>query len=381
MNPQTSFISEVITQFGPRRGGSEAEDKAQDYFRTRLDEFCHFTEKEPFEASLRAKFGALKVICLLYFVAIGLYWVSLPAALILSLVVAALFLLHFILGYTIMDVFYKKHTSSNVYGVIEPTGTAARTILFSGHMDSTPEFIWWYWFKGWAAKGNFINGILFALTPLLIVGAMAFEGGTRWAVFIILCFTGLLSIMFFFIHGKRVVDGAQDNLSGVSIALEAASRLKGKLKNTRIKVVSFGCEEGGLRGSSAFVGRHEATLKTENAVIINMDSVLLREKLIMLTAEPFSLIRYHKPTIERMSSAWDAVGIKPKTGVLTMGGTDGASFAKKGIPAVSIIGLPLGELHPTYHTRLDTVDQLDPVCLEDLTCALVAFAETWDKEE
>lgn len=38
----------------------------------------------------------------------------------------------------------KLQTSSNVEATIEPTGEVKSTLIFSGHMDSTLEYRWWY---------------------------------------------------------------------------------------------------------------------------------------------------------------------------------------------------------------------------------------------
>ena len=122
--------------------------------------FCTSTREEPFTAALRAKFKALMPIVGAFWVSIALYWVSIPAALILGAIAAVVFLLHFVLYRQILDPLYAQIESRNIVGVLEPQQEAKRTLIFSGHMDSTKEFIWWYRLGHIGAVMMVVGGIL-----------------------------------------------------------------------------------------------------------------------------------------------------------------------------------------------------------------------------
>ena len=73
------------------------------------------------------------------------------------------------------------------------------------------------------------------------------------------------------------VPGAIDNLSAVSILLMIGRILKRhpelQPEDTEIRLVTFGCEEAGTRGSRAYVRAHEAELRAADAVFVNIESI------------------------------------------------------------------------------------------------------------
>jgi hypothetical protein len=68
-------------------------------------------------------------------------------------------------------------------------------------------------------------------------------------------------------------DGAADNATGVAVALEIASTLKGLDPPYTTRVLLAGSEESGLRGSRAHVARLSPEEKKEIALAINIDTV------------------------------------------------------------------------------------------------------------
>jgi hypothetical protein len=383
-----ALIRTLIDRFGPRRAGSQAEEQAQGYFRDLLRNCCDTTACQSFRAPLRAKFHALKPLCWAFYAALGLYWWVPGAAVGLAGLVAVLTLLHFVLPFLVLDKLYPKHPSLNVWGDIEPRGEPRQTLIFSGHMDSTPEFIWWYRLKQWGGRLTVLGIGTLLLTPLLLGSALLF--GPPAAQSAVLAWHHLpwaiaalfapVTIVLLTLHGKRVVPGAQDNLSGTATALGAAEALlaAGRLQHTRIRVLSFGAEEGGLRGSKAYVRAFRQQLLREQAVLINLDSLVDGQALHVVEQEPTGLVRYPPALVQRVLAAFQAAGVPARPGSPPIGGTDAASFARRGLPAVSILGLPLDRLHPTYHTRLDVPERLDPTALDGARQALIRLAQQWD---
>lgn len=376
------FVGHFIDTFGPRRAGSEAETKAQHYLAEQLRSFCHEVTVEPFDAALRAKFHSLRWFTLAFALALVLPYWSLKAALLVALSNALLYVFHFVLFHAVLDPLFPSMRSHNVVGNVEPKGQVKSTLIFAGHMDSTPEFIWWYWFKGFGARMMVIAGFSWLLLPLYYALALVF-GWPVWQSVPWWVFVGLspFSLAFFFIHGKRVVPGAQDNLSGVAVAFEVARRIaqSGGLEHTRIRMLSFGAEECGLKGSGAYATRHKAKLVAENAQVINLDGILDIEHMYVIEREVMAMQSHSPALIETLLEAFERQGLPQKRGTIPIGGTDASSFSSRGIPATSIVGLPMGQLHPTYHTRLDTLDCLDPVTMDRISSLLVDLARTWDK--
>lgn len=375
------LVKHIIEKFGPRRAGSEAETKAQIYLSEQIQSFCDTVTVEPFKDALRAKFSSLKLFCIGFYVALILPKFSMEAALFVAFVNGFLFLFHFVMYYNWLDFLFPKIESRNITGTIEPKGEVKTTLLFAGHMDSTPEFIWWYWLKDWGIRLMLLGGVSFAILPIyyLIYLVLGYEVwmSIPWWIFV---GTAPFSLTFFFIHGNRVVDGAQDNLSGVAVAHAVAKNLAGeRLQNTRVKFISFGSEETGLKGSAAYVNKHQTALEAEKAFLVNLDGILEIDEMHIINKEVSLAQTHDSRLIDALGVAFEKHGLEKKLGTIPVGATDASSFSRNGLPAVSIVGLGMGNLHPTYHTRLDTIDCLSADTLDKMTNVLVDFARVWDK--
>ncbi|MCB9235850.1 MAG: M20/M25/M40 family metallo-hydrolase [Bacteroidia bacterium] len=387
MKAEAAFIQKVIQEAGPRRAGSQGESKGHDLLLTELSGFCDSIRKESFFAALTSKFISLKIFVSLHWIGLALFWVNPVYALILSAVNATLFFLHFISYRHVLDFLFPKIESWNTEGVIEPLEEVKSTLVFAGHMDSTAEFQWWYRFKNLGGKMTVGSGSLIMLLPVLylLISVQSWLGLDwemasiiGWGIFAVL---SPITMVFFFLHGKIVVDGAIDNLSGIAVALQTAKQLaENRLKHTRIRMVGFGSEETGLRGSTVFAHAHEAALKKENAHLINIDTILSPEHLHIVKIEPSAQVSYSPELIEKMGHTFSQQGFPVQTAILPIGATDGVPFRRLKIPAVSIVGIPVDSLHPVYHTREDNFSKVDEDCLADLTTALVRFAREWDAQ-
>ena len=90
--------------------------------------------------------------------------------------------------------------------------------------------------------------------------------------------------------------------------------------------------------------------------------------------------RYPDEMILKTERAFKKEHIQYKLVNLLVGCTDGTSFAKKGVKAISIIGMTTKKFDPTYHTRLDNLTNLDPKALEAMKKVAVRFIQDWDDE-
>jgi len=388
------FISDIIRRFGGRLAGSLEEDHAQDHMLSLLAAFCDTARKQSFRVPVTSMHESLKIFCAGFWLALFLYRVSLPAAFIVSLANAVLFVGHFLTYRFWLDPLFKRSWSSNVEGVIEPRQEVKATLIFAGHMDSTTEYQWWYTLKNFGGFLTWLSGFLITLLPLFYLLALAVsQAAWKNAVWDIFSVLSPATFSLFFMRSNRVVPGAQDNLSGVAIAMGAAMALAGEdagsaqngkrvplLSHTRIKVLSFGSEEPGLRGSAAYVHAFRQDLLQENAVLINADGIMRTRDLRVVRGELTSLVRYPESLVQRLQTAFAECSQPARPVYLPIGATDAASFAMRGLPAVSIVGLPTGKLDPAYHTRLDTPDAVDPQALEKVKDILVRFAVQWDKD-
>ncbi|MFN8286248.1 MAG: M20/M25/M40 family metallo-hydrolase [Chitinophagales bacterium] len=382
------LISEIINRFGPRPAGSEAEKKAQHFIKSVAEELTDDVNLIEFDEYLDARFGKLKYYVGIYIIALALYWVPGGAMFGLGLsLINAFFIIFDLMSYRdILTTFPgKKQTSSNVEATLEPQGEVKSTILISGHMDSTREYTWWFKLGELGVKLTIVAGVLMVLQPLFyawhVLSPASFHNYI-WVGFLLL---SPVLIVYWSMHAEHAVDGAQDNLSGIAIAFESFKsfkdpNVKGKsiLQNTRIRFVSFGSEERGLCGSRAYAALKKEQLKKENAYLVNIDSVRLVNEVAIVDRELMNGTTHTPALVNGLKKSFEAQGLPYKTAMLPIGGTDAVSFARAGLPSVTIIGISSKNYDFTYHTRHDIVENIEPQSLENAKNGVVGFIKAWD---
>lgn len=374
------FINEVISLFGGRYFGSEQEKGAQLYTAEELKKYCHKVDVEEFQSALEAHFHSLKGFCIMYVVVLVLFKIDVRIAGLVGIINSVLFIGHFLTYRHWLDFLYAKKTSWNVIGDIEPTEEVKSTLIVAGHIDSVKEFKWWYSLKQNGAVLTVIAGfmlVLLGVYALLSIFITANWFSYGWLIFVLL--TPIL-IVFYDMHGDEVVHGASDNLTGVAMAVEMAKIFSvERLKHTRLRVISFGAEEACLRGSWAYAKRHKQQLLDEKAFLFNVDTIKDVEHLTIGTCEANTLVFYKKKYVDLVEDAFKAVNVPVKKLPLMVGASDASAFGMQGLPAICVIGMDSEKLDPTYHTRLDVIEHINPEALYALKKVMVQFIRTWDK--
>ncbi|MCP4122363.1 MAG: M28 family peptidase, partial [Bacteroidetes bacterium] len=275
-----SLIQTIIERFGGRVAGTEAEREAQHYVEGVLDSYCDSVEWHEFTSALEAKFHSLKGFCITFVAAIILFAWNPYVAASVAVINAVLFFGHFVAFKDWLDFLYKQRSSCNVIGKIEPEGEVRSTIVVSGHIDSVREFQWWYRLKHIGGVLTTISGFLIVIQgPTYLAAALCMAAlGYLPTIFTVFWWSHIILapvlITFYTIHGNRKVEGALDNLTGVALSVEMAKVFGGqeRLKHTRLKIISFGSEETGLRGARKYVEEHLDELRSEGAVNFNIDT-------------------------------------------------------------------------------------------------------------
>ena len=376
-----SYIDDIITRFGGRYFGSNEEKQAQLYTADILRQYCDKVEVEEFQSALEAHFQSLKGFCTIYLVVLILLKADVRVAGIVGILNTIFFLGHFVTYRHWLDFLFPKKPSWNVIGDIEPTGEVRDTLIVAGHIDSVKEFKWWYRYKQNGAVMTIVASFLISLLGLYSVLAIFIHAdwyGYGWWVFALL---SPLLIVLFDMHGDSVVHGASDNLTGVAMAVEMAKIYsKERLKHTRLRIISFGAEEACLRGAWAYSRDHKEQLLKEKAFLFNLDTIKDLEHLTIGSSETNTLVFYKKENVKLVQDAFAAAGVPVKTLPLMVGASDASAFHINGIPAVCVIGMDSGKLDPTYHTRLDVIENINPLALEAMKKVLIQFITTWDNK-
>jgi len=378
MTEPIKFIKDFIEKHGGRLAGSDAEARAQADLASRLRDFCKKVEIHAFEAPLDAKFFSLKIFCLVFYVTLGFsffyhsLWIP-----IIATFNSVLFLGHFVTYQDWLNIFFPKKLSHNVLGTLEPLKEPKMTIILSGHMDNVREFWWWYRFKTLGAKLTLLSGITLVLwAPFSWLWYFYSWNFISWAFL----FLSPVTLTFFFMHGSYIVEGAQDNLSGIATAyftlksfVHPEKKGYSTLNHVRLKILSFGAEETGTNGSKYFVKHFHKELLNENTLLINLDGIKDPEHFTIFKREINPWVAYPKRVIAAMEDSFKKNNVPFKKVDLMMGGTDAHRFHKKGIPAISITAQITHQLDPSYHTRLDTVHNLNPLAIEQMLQVLKDF--------
>lgn len=378
------LIQKIIDRFGPRIAGSDAEKRAQLFISKKCKQLTDDVQIISFEAYLDARFGKLKYFVLLFFIALTLYWFTIELALIISAINTLFLVVDFLMYRSILKNFPgKKQASWNVEATLEPQKEAKSTLIISGHMDSTREFTWWYRLGYLGKRLTVYAGILMLLQFVfyLTVVILPFDSEIGWFAML---FLSPILIVYWSMQGKEGVPGAHDNLSGISIAFEVFKKLhdseeKGKstLENTRIRFISFGSEERGLCGARAYLEEFYDKIKSENTWMLNLDSIRQVDKLAIVTSEAAGT-KHHPKLVKGLKNSFNELKIPCQYTSVFIGGMDSTPFARKGIPTVSMIGIDTKD--PYYHTRNDTVENIEPEVLDNTFRGVMHFIQKWDKK-
>ncbi len=372
------LIRRVIAACGPREPGSAAERKAQDIVTEELRPFVDAVALEPFRVKPRAFLGFMPITSVLLLLAVSAYWL-LPISLV-GLGLAALggivAICQFLFYRQFLDPLFPGHTSHNLIGVRMPRGEMKRRLILSGHIDSAYEWPFSYYLGVWAVRlviAGSITGsvvvLLSALARLLVQGIAvgAPEGVWFWLglvqVVFLPCFIGL----FFFVSYRRVVPGANDNLTGVVAALAVAKHLHEtgeQLEHTELRVISMGSEEAGLRGAKACAARHRDELRDVPTVFVALETFRDNEHMAVYNRDMSGVVKHDPAASRLLKEAGKRCGRDLSYATIYMGASDAAAFSQVGIPAVALAAMD-PEPPRYYHTRLDDVNNLNPACIAE----------------
>ena len=377
-------IKNVCKNFGPRPVGGEAEKNAQEYMLKDLEKFGDEARREEYKCSDKAfmawvPIGAALLILNAVFFTLGLHAVALALA-----VLALFFVLgEFIFYKPVLDIFFPKKTSGNVYAVRKASGETKKRIILSGHTDSA--FEWTYTYKG--GRPVVVLIIVTAVLAILLgIGANIFGminangafGDIVWlseaglVVKILACVmyvtVPVLVMAFKFSNYKLPVMGANDDLSGVFVSCAALKFLSDndiRFENTEVAVLCAGGEEAGLRGSKAFAKANKDMLTEDGVetIFVSFDTICQLEFAKIYDKDMTGMVKNDRRVAELLQQAAKNVGIDAPIGTIELGSTDAAAMSQAGVPASAFTAMD-----PTpakyYHTRLDDVSALCPQAID-----------------
>ncbi len=406
------IIQSIIDECGPRMPCSPQEAQAAEMIKKELEMVCDEVIIEPFSCNPRAFLGYIKVdivLVLLSFISFFLiplnlfnYWGYIMSFLSFGLNLCAFLVIwnEFFNYREFIDPLFKSKNSQNVIGKINSKEETKKILIFSGHHDSALEFNLLTHLKigypivillGLAVIIIWLlTSVVFSL--LMLVGLFFFEAFYLFALILfIISIPAFIGLFFFVSSGKKAntVPGAVDNLSAVAIVLAIGKILKKNQdvipNDTEIRLISFGCEEAGLRGAFRYVDKHREELKRLDAECINMDAIQSLKNVSIIDFEPSTRTKHSDEVVEKIMNAAKSSQIEVKTSGLggsgafekifgqVTGGTDATAFSKAGIKAANISAMNLKKMLGFYHQPTDTLDKIEKGSLERVLQICIAY--------
>ena len=386
-------ITYICKNIEKRAPGSEGEKKSCEYMADVLkkDCGCERADVESFKENPGSFYGWLFFTLTFVLAAIVLYFFAPVASIILIAAGLVLVLLQFGLYIKAIDRFFPEKTGHNVTAIKKCKGETKRRIIFNGHPDAAWEWPVNHALGGVGFEAHAIIGfagafyyLILAIIQLAQNGAVGADISTPLgkAGLIGLIFVPFLAGLYFMVNYRRVVDGANDNLSGcyMGIALLKALKDEGiEFENTELGVVLTGSEEAGLRGSKAWCEAHKDEFNDVPTFIFSYDTIHDPKFLMVNYRDLNGTVKADKDASDLFMEAAKELNIHCTKGMVPPlgGATDSAAFAQAGFRATGITGLN-HKLEDYYHTRRDTYDNMNAEGLAGCFAVSVKALEMFD---
>ncbi|KAG9396009.1 Peptidase family M28 [Carpediemonas membranifera] len=390
-----ALTKDIIDEFGPRLAGTDACRAAARSLKDHFAKYCDTAHESTFTFAPRAFLGYFPFcfgafLALLFSFAIAPsnpLFLGISAALLLTGL--AVIILQFVYYRQATDIVYPKSQGVNIHAVMEPKGKATRQVIVSGHHDSAHIFTFlnkWQELYMFRVLGGFLSFILAVLFSVAAT-ASAIMGYTI-PYHTAICSVGAISGLFLVapllrFESSRVTVGAGDNLIACTIAVGIAKMFHiDRPEQTRLIFATFDAEESGLRGSDAWAKKHGELLNELPTTVINMDSIWKPEDLQVMVSDVNCTVQLSDKLGDTLLEVAAAAGVDAKKFRMVFGGgaTDAASFARVGVDAITILGLPTSAVRSNlvYHTDYDTVDSIHPAAVEATLQMIAAYVHHVD---
>lgn len=390
-----SEITHICKDFEKRDPGSKGEQQACEYMADVLKNECgcERADVESFKENPGSFFGWIyfTITFVLAAVAISFFY---PLVSIILIVIGLLIVfMQFGLYKKFIDRFFPEKTGHNVTAVKSCKGEVKRRIFFNGHPDAAWEWPVNYKLGGVGFEGHAVICGIGAVYYLVISIMLVAKNGLEYVSFdadetlgllrlIGLVFVPFLIGLYWMWNENRVVDGANDNLSGCYMGIAILKALKEErieFENTEVGVILTGSEEAGLRGAKAWCAAHKGEFDDVPTFIFSYDTIHDPKYLMTNYRDLNGTVKADKDVSDLFMEAAKELDISCKKGwVPPLGGaTDSAAFAQAGFRATGVTGLN-HKLEDYYHTRRDTYDNMNEQGLADCFAISVKALEMFD---
>jgi len=381
-------ITHICKDMPKRDPGSDGERIACEYMAEQMKGFgCERADVESFKENPGSFYGWIHISFTFAFLAVICFFQDIQIATILLMIGAlGLALLQFGMYKKVVDFMFPEKTGTNVTAIKSCKGEVKRRIFFNGHPDAA-----WEWPANYLGGGVLFEGLIIVaaagVVGYLVLGIMALCGGLTEGLVSVgkwfFLFFPFWIYMFFMWNRNRVVDGANDNLSGcyMGIAILKYMQEMGiELENTEVGVILSGSEEAGLRGAKAWCEAHKGEFDDVPTFIYSYDTIHDPKYLLTNYRDLNATVKADKDVSDLFMEAAAELNIGCKKGMVPPlgGATDNAAFAQGGFRSTGITGLN-HKLEDYYHTRRDSYDNMNLQGLGDCFAVSVRVLDKFDQ--
>ena len=310
-------ITHICTKFEKRAPGSKGELQACEYAAEQMKEYgCDRVFIDEFKENPDSFYGWLYFTMTLCFLALAAYFFVPVLSVVFIIAGLTLCVLQFGLYKKVVDKFFKEETGHNVTGFKKPTGEVKRRIIFNGHPDAAWEWPVKYKFTYLGFDIHMIIGFIGAFYTLIIsilraTGVVEGQLATTLGL-IALVFAPFWFGLYFLWNKKRVVDGANDNLTGCYMGMAILKFLKDEgieFENTEVGVIFSGSEEAGLRGAKAWCEAHKDEMNDVPTFVYAYDTIAQSEHLSVNYRDLNGTVKVDKDVSDLFVEACEALDI------------------------------------------------------------------------
>lgn len=384
-----NLTASIIDQLGPRIPGSDACIKAASYLKEEFKKVCDYAYLHQYDQYPGSFYNITNIIVITYLLASIFYFfqgIYIHLASFVYSIGLFYFIHQFVFLGTFFDRFFKKAPGYNVIGILEPQNKVRQQIIICGHHDSTHICNFLEKNQSFYSFRLITPMLFFCYANITSVITSAHKiAGIQSPQFYkissyIICLGFLFILPLLKYHNKEGTPGAGDNLISSIMCAKIAKYIQhthGRLKNTRLILLSTDGEEIGQKGSRAFVNHFKKEIKQVKTYIFNFDSIYKKEDLALLKSERNGTIKLSDSLLEEAKSLSEKFGytIKIKNIPFGGGGTDAGQFARVGIETLSLIGISTDLIRKDiyYHTSNDIVKNIEVKALETVFNISVQF--------
>jgi putative aminopeptidase FrvX len=194
--------------------------------------------------------------------------------------------------------------------------------------------------------------------------------------YILFGFNVIFLVAALFYDKKRIVEGANDNLTGCFTSIGILKFLEDngiQLENTEVVALCSGSEEIGLRGTRDFCKKHGGEFKDVETVFVAVDTLRDFDFMSIYNKDMTGLVKNDADVCKLIKEGAKIAGYDVPYKTVSLGATDAAAATQSGMKAAAFAAMDPAPAR-YYHTRLDTHENLDlktieaslDICLETL---------------